>query len=175
MPFSQLSPAVKQSIRFDLLKVVIAALASMFLIAAVSTIWNAWSQQKLAEAEMARTVHAVAAGLDDSLRMTTTALESFAATLEQEGKPETLYAIALAVKTRHPEWSEVMLHNGDGAPIFSTARPLGSSLPQTGTRPLWLRKAMGENGQQISDCGSPARLRLSTTLPSPTKMPSQTR
>lgn len=151
MPFSQLSPAVKQSIRFGLLKVVIAALASMFLIAAVSTIWNARSQQKLAEAEMARTVHAVAAALDDSLRMTTTALESFAATLEQEGKPEALYAIALAVKTKHPEWSEVMLHNAAGGPIFSTARPLGSSLPQTGTRPLWVRKAMGENGLQISD------------------------
>jgi hypothetical protein len=84
---------VKQSVRFDLIKVVVAALASMFLIAAGSTIWNAWSQRKLADAEMARTVHAVSAGLDDSLLMTRAALESLAATFEADGKPETLYAM----------------------------------------------------------------------------------
>jgi two-component sensor histidine kinase len=151
MMFSRLSPTAKQTLRVDLLKVVIAALASMFLIAAGSTIWSAWSRWKLAEAEMVRTVHAVSAGLDESLLMASVALESLAATLEKEGKPETLYAIALAVTTKHPEWSEVMLHNAAGEPIFTTAQPFGSSLPQTDPRSLWVKKAMGENGLQISD------------------------
>ena len=151
MPFSRLSPAVKQSIRFDLLKVVISALASMFLITVGSTIWNAWSQQKLAEAEMTRTVHAISVGFDDSLLMTVAALESVAAAPEEESKLETLYAIALAVKTKRPEWSEVMLHNAAGEPIFTTALPLGSSVPQTGQHSLWVKEAMTKDGFQISD------------------------
>jgi two-component sensor histidine kinase len=150
MPFSRLSPAVKQSIRVDLLKIVIAALASMFLITAGSTIWNAWSQRKLAEAEMTRTVHAISVGIDDSLLMTIAALEGVAAALVEESRVETLYAIALAVKAKRPEWSEVMLHNAAGEPIFTTALPLGSSVSQTGPRALWVKEAMTKDGHQIS-------------------------
>jgi two-component sensor histidine kinase len=123
----------------------------MFLIAAGSIIWNAWSQRKLADAEMARTVHAVSAGLDDSLLMTRAALESLAATFEADGKPETLYAVARAVTAKHREWSEVVLRNAAGEPIFTTARPFGSSLSKTGPRALWVKKAIGEGSQQISN------------------------
>jgi two-component sensor histidine kinase len=83
--------------------------------------------------------------------MTVAALESLAATLNEGVEPERLYAIALAVQAKHPEWSELMLHNAAGELIFTTARPLGSSAPQTGPRSLWLKKAMGGNGRQISD------------------------
>jgi two-component sensor histidine kinase len=142
---------MKQSARFDLIRVVVAALASMFLIAAGSTIWSAWSQRKLAEAAMARTVHAVSAGLDDSLVVTRAALDTLAATLEQEGKLETLYAVAGAVAAKHPEWSEVVLRNAAGEPIFTTAQALGSPLPKAGPPVLWAKRAMGEDSHRISD------------------------
>jgi two-component sensor histidine kinase len=142
---------MKQSIRFDLMSIVVAALASMFLIAAGSTIWNAWSQRKLAEAEMARTVHAVSAGLDDWLVATGAALEGLAATFEQQGNVEAVYLAAKAVKAKHPEWFEVILRNAAGEPIFSTTKALGSPLPAAGPRARWAKKVIGDDSYQISD------------------------
>jgi two-component sensor histidine kinase len=149
--FSRPSPARKQSIRADLLTVVIAALASMFLIAGGSTIWNAWSGRKLAEAKMTQTVHAISAGLDDSLLMTMAALESLGAILEQENRPETLHAMALALKAKRPEWSELVLRNVAGEVIFTTALPSGSSVVRTGPRALWVQEAIAKGDPQISD------------------------
>ncbi|HEX5997953.1 MAG TPA: sensor histidine kinase [Hyphomicrobiaceae bacterium] len=142
---------MKRSIRFDLISIVVTALGSMFLIVAGSTIWNAWSQRKLAEAEMARTVHAISAGLDDWLVATGAALEGLAAAFEQQGNVETLYSAAKAIKAKHPEWSEVILRNAAGEPIFTTTNALGEPLRAAGPRAHWAKKVIGEDSYQISD------------------------
>jgi two-component sensor histidine kinase len=150
MAFSRPSRGAEQSLRAHLLKVVIAAMASMFAIAAGSIGWHAWSEHKVAEAEIARTVHTISAGLDESLLMTRAALESLAAALEEGGTPEALHAVALAVKAKRPECIELALRNADGEVIFTTAAPHGSSVVQSGPRTLWVKEAMARGGSQVS-------------------------
>lgn len=146
-----LGAASRQHIGGHLLRVVVAALASMALIALGLLAWNMASQRRLAEAEMGRTVQAIAAALDQQLLVTTTALQSLASTMEEAADPERLYRIAQNVRTNHPYWSHAFLRDDAGKVIFTTAVPLGP--PIAGTDPVvpWITAALATGQPQVSN------------------------
>jgi two-component sensor histidine kinase len=143
--------SAKRNIRFHLLKIVIAAVASMAAITFGSLLWNISAQRQLAEAEMARTARAFSVALDESLLKTLAALESLAVVLIEGTDPSEFYGIASAVTARHPHWSHVTLRDSDGQPIFTTALPFGAAVPQTAENVAWMVEALRTGEPQVTN------------------------
>ncbi len=145
-----LSPA-RRNISCHLLSVVVAALASMALITVVLLAWNMSAQRKYAEAEMSITVRAIAVALDQQLLITTTALESLAATMMEDDDPERLYRIAQTIKAKHPYWSHVTLRDAEGALVFTTAVPYGTPVPEAADLNSEIAETIVSGRPQISN------------------------
>lgn len=146
-----LGSASPQHIGGHLLRVVVAALASMALIALGLLAWNIASQRRLAEAEMGRTVQAIAAALDQQLLVTTAALQSLASTMEEDADPERLHRIAQTIMTNHPYWSHVILRDDAGKVLFTTAVPYGPPIAGTDAVVPWITAALATGQPQVSN------------------------
>lgn len=140
----------RRNISRHLLSVVVTALAAMAAIAISLVAWNLAIQQRFAAAEMAITVRAIAAALDQQLLVTTSALEGLAATMVVDGDPQRLYRVAQAVKDKHSHWSHVTLRDADGSVVFSTKVPYGTSVPTVADINPELAEAMSTGQPQIS-------------------------
>ncbi|MBB3264900.1 two-component sensor histidine kinase [Azospirillum sp. OGB3] len=151
---SPLSPPLiglaRRNISRHLLSVVVTAMAAMAAIAISLVAWNLATQRRFAAAEMAITVRAIAAALDQQLLVTTSALEALAATMVVDGDPERLYRVAQAVKDKHSHWSHVTLRDADGSVVFSTKVPYGTSVPTIADIGPELAEAMTTGQPQIS-------------------------
>lgn len=119
----------RNNISSHILVVVITALISTAIIAVCLVAWSITNQRKLIESEMAVTVRAMSAALDQQLLVTSSALEGLAAALVVDSDPARLYQIARTVQATHPYWSHVTLRDADGNVIFSTAVPYGTPVP----------------------------------------------
>jgi two-component sensor histidine kinase len=141
----------KRNIRFHLLKIVIAAVASMTVITLGSIIWNLASQRRLVETEMARTVRAISSALDESLLKTLASLEGLATAFVVGRDLREFYDIASAVRAKHPHWSHVTLRDGSGNPVFTTALPFGAPVPSTSENAVWLAEAFRSGEPQVTN------------------------
>ncbi len=140
----------RRNISRHLLSVVVTALAAMAAIAVSLVAWNLATQRRFAAAEMAITVRAIAAALDQQLLVTTSALEGLAATMVVDGDPQRLYRVAQAVKDKHSHWSHVTLRDADGSVVFSTKVPYGTTVPTVADVNSELAEAMSTGQPQIS-------------------------
>ncbi|MFS2012831.1 sensor histidine kinase [Azospirillum sp. CT11-132] len=146
-----LGSSPRQNIRGHLLRVVVAALASMALITLGLLAWNMTSQRRLAEAEMGRTVQAIAAALDQQLLVTTAALQSLVSTMKENADPERLHRIAEDVMTNHPYWSHVILRDDTGKILFTTAISYGAPAAGTDAVIPWINTALLTGQPQVSN------------------------
>ncbi|GAA4254537.1 sensor histidine kinase [Azospirillum formosense] len=140
----------RRNISRHLLSVVVTALAAMAAIAVGLVAWNQATQRRFAAAEMAITVRAIAAALDQQLLVTTSTLEGLAATMVVDGDPERLYRVVQAVKDKHSHWSHVTLRDADGRVVFSTKVPYGTPVPTFADLSPELARAMTTGQPQIS-------------------------
>lgn len=152
MPSEALRPvgSARRKISHHLLGVVVTAMVAMAVIAVGLVAWSVATQQRFAEAEMSRTVRAIAAALDQQLLVTMSALESLAAAMAVDGDPERLYRIAQAVQAKHPYWSHITLRDADGSVSFSTAIPYGAPIPKVADISAQSAEAIGTGRPQVS-------------------------
>jgi signal transduction histidine kinase/ActR/RegA family two-component response regulator len=120
------------SLRQRLLLIAAAAILPLALMAAAALHALLNEQRQQAQRGTLDLARALATAVDTELRLTVSALQSLAAVETASPGPEStaaLYRLAAEVLHTRPEWRAVLLTTPAGDPVFSTSRPLGSSLP----------------------------------------------